>query len=59
MVESKRIGKFPPILHPPLRLYLEYDDLADPDVLVLVVGEEEQVAAVEGWLHGSWNFCVN
>ena len=31
---------------------LEDDDLADPDVLVLVVGEEEQVAAVEGGLHG-------
>ena len=32
--------------------FLEDDDLADPDVLVLVVGEEEEVAAVEGGLHG-------
>jgi hypothetical protein len=32
--------------------HLEDDDFPDPDVLLLVVGQEEEVAAVERRLHG-------
>ena len=31
--------------------YLKDDDLSDPDVLLFVVGQEEEVSPVEGGLH--------
>ena len=53
-LQNQQNLKLPPNRHP--RPHLEDDDLADPDVLVLVVGEEEEVAAVEGGLHGPVKF---